>query len=230
MNKVNQLYVNGCSFTNDPNIFLESQNQYSDFFKEKYNIEVINRGVPGSSNRKIIRTTLRDCLQFDSNTFVIIQLTDLHRTEITANKDWWQNSDVFDPSQEEICQVVKPIDDDIKLYKKYLEERTKLIHDKQLFDELMVDLLLLTEFLKSRKIDYYIYTHAWIFDETFVPHNSSFYQRIKSDNRINDFFNPLSDMLTNEDDYYDDGGNPVPGGHLSQKGHYRMFKILNDLI
>ena len=228
MNKVNQLYVNGCSFTNDPNIYLESQNQYCDFFKEKYHFNVINRGVPGSCNRRIIRTTLRDCLEFGSSTFVIIQLTDIHRTEITADDNCWQNDDFFDPSQQEICQSIKLTDSE--LYKKYLSEKTKLIHDKHLFDELMVDLLLLTEFLKSRNIDYYVYNHAWIFNKDFVPHNSSFYQRIKADARINDFFNPLSYMLTNEDDYYNDGGNPVPGGHLSQKGHYRMFEILDNLI
>ena len=232
MNKIKQLYVNGCSFTNDPNLFLESQKQYSDFFKEEHNIEVINRGVPGSSNRRIIRTTLRDCLKFDSDTFVIIQLTDLHRTEITADKDWWQNSDSFDPSREEICQTIKPVsaNNDDQWYRTYMIEKTKLVHDEQIFDELMVDLFLLTQFLKSKNIGYYIYNHSWIFNRNFVPHKSSFYQLIESDNQVNDFFMPLSDVLTEEDDYYADGGNPVPGGHLSQKGHYRMFKILDKLI
>jgi len=230
MNKINQLYVNGCSFTNDPHIFLESQNQYCDFFKEKYNFNVINRGAPGSCNRRIIRTTLRDCLQFNSDTFVIIQLTDLNRTEITAEDNWWQNDDFFDPSQQEICQSIKPIDHNTKLYKNYIEEKTKLVHDKQLFDDLMVDLLLLTEFLKSRNIDYFIYTHALIVDKNFVPHESSFYQKVSSDNQVNDFFNPLAYTINEEDCYYDDGGNPVPGGHLSQKGHYRMFGILDGLI
>jgi|15BtaG_2_1085339.scaffolds.fasta_scaffold00782_6 hypothetical protein len=231
MNKINQLYVNGCSFSNDPQIFHYSNGkQYSDYFEENYQINVINRGTPGSCNRRIIRTTLRDSLEFDSNTFVIIQLTDLHRTEITASNDWWQNDDVFDPSQQEICQSIKPIDSKNGLYKKYIEERTKLINDKQLFDELMVDLLLLTKFLKSKNIDYYVYNHAWLFNKNFVPHSSSFYQKINTDSQVNDFFKPLSDMLTNEDDYYNDGGNPVPGGHLSQKGHYRMFETLIKLI
>jgi len=103
-----QIYVNGCSFTKD--IYVSQvlgDKLYSDYLSEHYGIPVINRGMPGSCNRRIIRTTARDCLSLDKDTFVIVQLTFLQRFQVSADSNVWQVSENFDPGQEEILRSVK---------------------------------------------------------------------------------------------------------------------------
>ena len=227
MSKIKQLYVNGCSFTNDPVIYYTNkQKQYCDFFKDKYQFDVINRGVPGSCNRRIIRTTLRDCLQFDSTTAVILQLTNLYRTEVDSWDQSWQRDDYFDPSQEEIFHSVKFVDDsNSKPVKDFIKSKSKVVSEKQMFDELMVDLVMLTSYLDSKDIKYFVYSHDYVFDPKLQPHDSIFFRKIKDNKNITSFFEPLSYKLTNDECFYD-----TPHGHLTEKGHYEMFKQLDTLI
>ena len=82
MNKIQHIYGNGCSFTNDDYIRRTlDQPVYLDFLAENFGTTVTNDGLPGSCNRRIIRNTLRAATEFDSSTLILVQLTFLQRTE-----------------------------------------------------------------------------------------------------------------------------------------------------
>ena len=76
------LYSNGCSYT--ANMVLEPEQKYPYLLSKKLNYQLKTVAIAGSCNRRIIRSTMRDCTNLiDQNqqVFALIQLTHLHRTE-----------------------------------------------------------------------------------------------------------------------------------------------------
>lgn len=74
------VYSNSCSFGAPA---LEHK-VYADHVASAYNAKLINRGIPGSCNRKIIRNSLRDLLEIadPSGVIALIGLTFISRTEL----------------------------------------------------------------------------------------------------------------------------------------------------
>jgi hypothetical protein len=78
------VYSNSCSFGISKHF-----PTYANFVANKMNADLVNKGRDGSCNRRIIRTTLRDVLELQSqhnNIVVLIGLSFIFRTELW--QDW----------------------------------------------------------------------------------------------------------------------------------------------
>jgi len=221
---MNQIYINGCSFTRDIHVSYELGHKlYSDYLSDHYTIPVINHGLPGSCNRRIIRSTLRDVLNYDSRTFVIVQLTFLERFQKSAEKNHWQFGDLFVSENKEILQSIKAFDpNNTDIENQYIEMILKNNSSAVLFDELMIDILMLTYVLKSKNIPYLIYIHPNIIDHSQV-HESDFYKLVSNDPSVK--LEPMSHLLNAQNYYYDGLYN-----HLNQSGHKKLSELLINLI
>ena len=179
------VYSNSCSFgapTSHP--------VYSDVVAKNLNCNLINNGLGGSCNRRIIRTTLRDCNELSlehQDILVLIGLTFISRTELWRNDLPAVNNDghfhpiipeygKFDWSNGLIDTVVpgihKHTDDKIKDYYKQW-----LIHyDRESrMTELCTDLLMLTGWLKSKNIKYVIFSNVCKLEsDEYIGYNSPF--------------------------------------------------------
>lgn len=74
------VYSNSCSF-GDPN---QNHKIYCDHVADNYSAKIINRGIQGSCNRRIIRSSIRDLNELDdkSDVLALIGLTFISRTEL----------------------------------------------------------------------------------------------------------------------------------------------------
>ena len=75
------LYVNGDSYTAEADSF----SVYSNSLAKRLGVECINKALPGSSNDRIFRTTLEDCLRFkktNQQIFVLLGLSFVTREEV----------------------------------------------------------------------------------------------------------------------------------------------------
>ena len=128
------IYVNGDSYS------LSNGKNYGNYLSEIYNQPLMHKGIPGSSNNRILRTTTRDLLKLKNQNVtdvkVVIGLSFSFRTEIwiedhgiekwtqfefddgefasfqaARNTDWWEVGP--DPSQ--LPHIAQP-------YKNYLKE------------------------------------------------------------------------------------------------------------
>ena len=75
------LYINGDSYSAD----IDNFSVYDKFLAEKLNLNYINKAIPGSSNSRIFRDTLEDCIKFiNQNTkpYVILGLSFVTREEV----------------------------------------------------------------------------------------------------------------------------------------------------
>lgn len=165
---------------------------YSEFIAEHLNARLINRGLPGSCNTRIFRTTVRDLLelkqQTDEEIVVLISYAGLFRNES------WHNDR-------------EPVDNDGHFYSFQIGDYKKNIFDfwsdeiqnyaKSWFSQfteeaevtnLLCELILLTGFLRDNKIKYLIWSgpqteciHPVDSDAPFI---SEFYKKITSDPRV----------------------------------------------
>ena len=79
------LYINGDSYSAPT-----EYGMYGNVLSHRYNIGLVNKAVIGSSNHRIIRSTLEDCIKFkrqNINVYVIIGLSFFTREEIWSNTD-----------------------------------------------------------------------------------------------------------------------------------------------
>jgi len=74
------IYVNGDSYSRS------NGKNYGDYLSEMYTQPLMHKGIPGSSNNRIFRTTTRDILKLKNQNIndikVVIGLTFIYRTEI----------------------------------------------------------------------------------------------------------------------------------------------------
>lgn len=104
------IYVNGCSYSRS------NGKNYGEYLSEKYNQKLLHKGISGSSNNRIFRTTTRDLLKLKneeiSNVKVIIGLSFIFRTELWIEdhniKRWTQFE--FDDGEFASFQPVHNID------------------------------------------------------------------------------------------------------------------------
>ena len=86
------IYVNGCSYS------LADGKNYGNFLSDFYNSKLIHKGIPGSSNSRIFRTTARDLVKLKRNgvkdCMVCVGLTFWFRTEVWIEdhgiQHWYQ--------------------------------------------------------------------------------------------------------------------------------------------
>lgn len=223
INNIKTLYGNGCSFTNDNHVKLNlGKPLYLDLLGEMLEAEVINNAFAGSCNRRIIRTTLRDCIlhKFDHTTFVLVQLTFMERTEkpFVPNKyNSWKAS--HNTAKLELHESIKPNDpgntDYSDYFLKHFDPAAELVN-------LATDLVMLSGFLKNCNIPHYIFhypmlTHQGIFDS--VSNNPMITQLVQNTHVANILGQALIEKLENHNYHYD-------GSHMNPAGHKAAADIL----
>jgi hypothetical protein len=227
INNIKTLYGNGCSFTNDNHIKLDLDKPlYLELLGEMLGTEVINNAFPGSCNRRIIRTTIRDCIlhNFDHKTFVLVQLTFLERTEklFVPNKyNFWKAS--HNTAKLELHESIKPNDpgntDYSDHFLKHFDAAAELV-------DLATDLVMLSGFLKHRNIPHYIFhypvlTHQGIVNS--VIKDPIITQLVQNTHVANIQGQALIEKIVNHTYCYD-------GSHMNPDGHKIAADILLKLI
>jgi len=196
------LYVNGCSYT--ANLKLEKHARYPSLLSYHLKWKLADNSWPGSSNARIIRCTVKDCLKLRNNSsekiFALIQLTHLFRTELftptVENNDWLDITDAF--------SSIKPNDNLSYEYKQYADSFFKINTFESLMLQLMPQLLGLTAFFKQNNIDYLIYFGPN--ENLVVDQNNILFQELQKDPSVLDLlgFNMLD--LTGKQQHPDNGG------------------------
>jgi hypothetical protein len=150
------LYCNSDSY----GIISTTKNRYSEYLGEWLGADVvINNGMSGSSNARIIRTTVRDILDLRSNTsdpiLSVICLGSLIRNE------WWNNDKIlpvgFKDGHFESFQIHSVRHNPQLPCYQYANEWYRHYNDEAEQTNLMKDLVMLTSFFKQHKVDYIIF-------------------------------------------------------------------------
>lgn len=183
------LYSNSCSYG-----VMSTGKTYSDFIAEKLNCEVVNSGLPGCCNDRIVRTSVRDLLELKSkqtDIFALISFTSLYRFEFWNNeKPAIENDGHFRSLQ--LSSLNKnnynsPIDN--ILIEKYASSWFQLYDDEAQICNLFSKIVLLTNFLKNNNIGYLIWFGPMNYktvDYT-TPFIKTFYQDIFNNKNIINF-------------------------------------------
>lgn len=232
MNKLSQIYTNGCSFTYDNHVYYDLKSlAYGDILAAQHAVTFLNMGLPGSCNRRIIRTTLRDALNFNSSTLVIVQLTSLSRTEKAftsgQDNDWKMNCVQSQGEYHESLKSNSPG----SLNQEYFKTHIKFFDECAALNDLAADLIMLTGYLQKKHIPYYVFSYQPLISKSISArvYNDYFQQQLRTDpNVMNILTDSLTDRLGPGDWYYDVATNFT--GHLNPAGHIRAAEILAQLI
>jgi hypothetical protein len=142
--------LNGCSFMDNWH--------YSQQFSKLLNVDVVNLARPGSSNRRIIRTTVNYVEQNNVDT-VILGLTFYDRQEGPfANKsDPWvsYNSQGIQAVFSDVNDYSSPAE--YNLIGKFIIDRYRYDINEHYLDQLYLDLRMLSGYLQQRAIKFCIF-------------------------------------------------------------------------
>ena len=158
---------------------------YVDFIGSALNAtQVVNSGVEGSCNRRIIRNTIRDLLALkkqDTDITAIIGLGDINRSEYwgetaTDNDGHFKS---FQPG------TIVP-----ELAKRLQRAHIETYDDEAANTNLFVDIILLTAFFKANGIKYLVWQGAQSLKSSdfTAPFINSFYEQVRSDPKVLDMF------------------------------------------
>jgi hypothetical protein len=224
---INHLYVNGCSFINDHNIINQLQPQFADHIAEHKGWQLTNAGEPGSCNRRIIRKTLKDSQEFDTNTLIIVSLTMLSRTEMNVYDLWDRTDPVMD--KEDFFQSIKVQSPDL-IYQNYRDAWFKNYSEYGEFVNLATDVLMLSGYLQNQNIPYLIYAYQPLITTPGLSETLGKLPVVQALNRDPGVINLLDDSLISHlgpGAWWYDG---KTSGHLHAQGHTHAGNILIELI
>ena len=186
------LYSNGCSFTDWR--FIPREHRYPIIIGERLGWTVHDRGLPGSCNSRIVRTTIRDCcalLDKREPIVALIQLSFLNRYEYagtpTADNRWkYENGDKF-----ESLTPGKLYDGESELVQTWFRSNLLLHNDEAAYMQLFASIIGLVGFFRQHNIRYYIYNGP-AQNNVFEP--TDLYQYLKKDPGVLDLqtFNMLA--------------------------------------
>jgi hypothetical protein len=186
------VYVNGDSYTK-----ISDGKRYSDFLSEHLNCPSVNAAISGSSNGRILRTSLRDLIklkQTHDEIVAVISLTFPLRTEIwdpdvndnrfvndgefvsiqtTQSKRWFYDNESVSPSR----------------YQGYIGEWLRWYNIEAETVQLLKEILLLTTWCKHSKIKYVIFSGTLQEKVNLEsPFIQPFYLEVSKDTNIIDIF------------------------------------------
>ena len=204
------LYCNSDSY----GVMSTTKNRYGEFLADKLNARLINNGISGSCNKRIVRNSLRDLIQLKNQTtekiLAVICLGALNRSE------WWDldyvpsDNDTDGHFRSFTIRGVKPT----QVHYKHSQEWFKIYNDEAEQTNLFVDLVMLTNWLKSSDIDYIIFAG-----------NTITYQKIAYDDI---FIKSFSDIIL-ADQYILNINNFSFATFCIEKGHvpfdYNLYNI-----
>jgi hypothetical protein len=224
---IEHLYVNGCSHAMDYQIRQQGTKQYADLLSDQNGWTLNNRALPGTCNQRIIRSTVKDSVNFSPNTLALISLTYLDRTEIGVEEEprtpeqalWHQ--DYFVPIKSDGWSGDSRTES-------YAKEYYKLFDWYSSFVNLATGVFLLTQLFKQRNIQYLIFNYSMKLTPTQqaqVQHHP-IVQEIEKDSSV---LSIVSDCLIKHigpgNWYYDKNF-----GHFDESGHAHAAKVIQQLI
>lgn len=135
---------------------------YADFIAEHFGAKLIQKGLSGSCNQRIIRTTVRDLIDLDTTEpiLVLISISNIYRTEYWSASG--QDNDGHFKSIR-VWQTEKDKQDPV--IAEYLKQYSLLHNDEAEMTNLYCSLVMLTSFLKSKGYRYLI----WNGPSTYKP-------------------------------------------------------------
>ena len=186
------VYANSCSF----GAANQGHKIYPEVVAETLSAQLINRGQPGSCNRRIIRTTLRDLVELKNqhkNILVLLGLTFIARTElwqpwiepidndghfssimVDYKKIDWSINGLLDTIVPDISKLADP-----KLqeyYKHWLDH----YYQESAMTDLLIDLIMFTGWANNNNINYIIFSSVDVLPgDDKVGYNSPFIQSLK---------------------------------------------------
>lgn len=166
------VYSNSCSFGEAEQGHLV----YSDYVAEHYRATCVNRGLSGSCNRRIIRTSLRDLIELkkqDSNIIALLGLTFPSRTELwqpwlpaTGSDGHFHSIEInhnkIDWSVKGLINTVVPdvhrlADERVQeYYKNWLDH----YHPESAVTELLTDVIMFTGWCQQNQIKYCVFSNV----------------------------------------------------------------------
>jgi len=240
------VYSNSCSFGAP-----QDHITYGEYVGNQLNAEFINKGIGGSCNRRIIRTTLRDLNELKSSNKDIVALigltfisrTELWREDLDANSnDGHFHSLSIDHSSfswkdglnTEHKNVHEYIDDEVKeYYKQWLYHYNR----ESAMTNLLTDIVMLTGWLKNNNIKYLIFSNVDKLEgEEYIGYTSPFINSLRDsidlDDNIIDLWNfsfgtyALENGLKpTDEDIYGKHGHPGKDAHILF-GKYLLGKLI----
>jgi len=185
------LYSNSCSF-GAPDL---EHDVYSDYVAGEFSAELLNKGLPKSCNRRIIRRSLRDLIELvdTSDVFVLIGLTFISRTElwqpwidpagndghflpvqIDQSKIDWSVSGLIDTVVPDIHKLA-----DVRI-QEYYKNWLLHYHPESIMTDLLTDIIMFTGWLERKNIKYLVFSNAELFPgDNKVGYNSPFIESLK---------------------------------------------------
>lgn len=186
------VYVNGCSYAKN----IDGK-VYSDFLSEIYKCNSINASLAGSSNTRIIRSSMRDLIELKKNNDIVavISLSFLNRIELwdieskqntKKDGDFVQIQTVNELDWYDKKQPSKPVNN---LYKDYVKQWLTWYDVEAETVNLLQQVLSFAGWCKHNKIKYVIFSgplqESIDFDSLFVE---SFYSEMIKDPQIINIF------------------------------------------
>lgn len=169
---IDTVYSNSCSFGAP----CQAHKVYAEFVAEKLRAKLVNQGVPGSCNRRIIRSSLRDLLELSTihkNILVLLGLSFISRTElwqpdlppagtdghfhpiiIDHNKISWKEKGLIDTVVPNIHELASPS------IKEYYKQWLLHLSLESEVTNLLTDLVMFTGWAKSNNIRYLIFSNV----------------------------------------------------------------------
>jgi hypothetical protein len=210
------LYTNGDSFTFGTGV--QSNNTWPSLLAKQLNYELVNDAVPGSSNHRIVRTTL-DFLSKHKPNLVVIAWSSYLRTEWPSQALVPQHIHNVDYNDRPIIQVQPNYTKYHKDDHGFVELFYKNINKEWLIDNYLNQILLLQSFLKCSKIQYVFVNALDNFDQ-------DFYRKPKSKLVTGEFLGWPNQCFNQ----WFNASQRLPDGHLNEQGHlYLTEMILNHV-
>jgi len=154
----NTLYINGDSYSAD----VDNISVYGQVLAKTFNVNYINKAIPGSSNDRIFRTTIEDCLKlksYNQNFFALIGLSFITREEVWAP----ETSDLSIVSKFDSSGSCKLVTRDFLSRSELSAYRLQSLVDEDIntqFAHFFYKLFMFTSTLENLQIPYFIFSAA----------------------------------------------------------------------
>ena len=206
------LYVNGCSWSSSSSPTMTTK-VYADFLSEKLKCKSINHSIPASSNKRIIRSTVRNLLSLKQNyknIICVVNITQPYRYEVWLNEshlDILRKKTQLNDFDYKILEKYRNADDGmfksfifgdkllpLRVLPHFNDLENNVLHfldDETVYYQLFVDILLFTNFCKVNDIKYLIFAGTKLayydsIDKEF-SYIKDFYRQVINDPAVLDF-------------------------------------------